>query len=91
MTQADWKGFVPETKDDIDCHVYTAPRACVSVARSLGGTELTLSPGVHEVIFPGRLHRVAPIGNVRFLVEFCRPPEAGVDPAADADQTFPHR
>lgn len=57
-----------------------------------GAGELILDPGVHDVIFPGRLHHVAPIGQVRFFVEFYRlSEEAAADPDADAGSAFPHR
>lgn len=57
-----------------------------------GSGELILDPGVHDVIFPNRLHHVAPIGQVRFFVEFCRlSKEVAADPDADAGSAFPHR
>ena len=31
-----------------------------------------LGPGIHPVIRPEDLHEVAPLGSVRFFVEFCR-------------------
>lgn len=37
-----------------------------------GAGEFTLETGQHEIIFPERLHHVAPLGQVRFFVEFCR-------------------
>lgn len=57
-----------------------------------GGGEVVLDPAVHEVIFPGRLHHVAPVGPVRFFVEFCRHAEEGAaDPGAGGDPALPHR
>lgn len=57
-----------------------------------GGAELMLGPGVHEVIFPCRLHRVAPVNTLRFFVEFCRKTEdVAANPGIDADLAFPHR
>lgn len=43
------------------------------------GAELRLGPGVHPLIHPARLHQVAPLGPVRFLVEFCTPDGQGCD------------
>lgn len=37
------------------------------------GAEMRLGPGLHPLIHPARLHEVAPLGPVRFLVEFCGP------------------
>lgn len=41
----------------------------------VSGAETALDLGVHPLIHPGRLHEVAPMGEVRFFVEFCRLPE----------------
>lgn len=35
------------------------------------GAETVLDPGIHPLIHPGRPHEVAPVGPVRFFVEFC--------------------
>lgn len=40
-------------------------------------TVLDLAPGIHPLIRPEALHAVAPLGPVRFLVEFCRQEDAG--------------
>jgi hypothetical protein len=53
--------------------------------------ETTLPTGVHEVIFPSRLHRVAPMETVRFFVEFCRPGSGGAEAEINADPALPHR
>lgn len=36
------------------------------------GVVLDLDPGRHPLIRPEELHEVAPLGPVRFFVEFCR-------------------
>jgi tellurite resistance-related uncharacterized protein len=40
----------------------------------LAGSERDLGPGVHAVNHPERLHEVAPLGPVRFFVEFLAQP-----------------
>lgn len=57
----------------------------------VGNWETTLPIGVHEVIFPGRLHRVAPTETVRFFVEFCRLETGGLDADVNAGPALPHR
>lgn len=54
-----------------------------------GGGTRALGPGIHPVIFPERLHRVAPAGRVRFFVEFCR--AEGAAPPPNDGSAFPHR
>lgn len=44
------------------------------------GFEAMLDPGIHPLIHPGRPHEVAPLGPVRFFVEFCGRP-ADLPPA----------
>jgi len=34
------------------------------------GTETELAPGIHPLIYPQSQHEVAPLGAVRFFVEF---------------------
>ena len=46
----------------------------------VSGQETTLASSIHPCIFPTREHHVAPVGEVRFFVEFCRP---GQDKAED--------
>lgn len=56
------------------------------------GSRVSLAPGVHACIFPGRLHHVALEGVVRFCVEFCRAEqELAQNPSIDADVALPHR
>jgi tellurite resistance-related uncharacterized protein len=40
----------------------------------LPGAERKLGPGIHAVIHPEREHQVAPLGPVRFFVEFLARP-----------------
>ena len=57
-----------------------------------GGGETVLAPGIHEVIFPGRLHHIARMGALRFFIEFCRKAEdVAANPGIDAKLAFPHR
>jgi len=35
-------------------------------------TEFDLGPGIHPVIYPEALHDVAPVGTVKFFVEFLK-------------------
>ncbi len=44
------------------------------------GTGHRLGPGIHPLILPGMPHEVAPLGRVRFFVEFCARPAAKRDP-----------
>lgn len=49
-------------------HVLSGRLAFLDLA---DGRRLELGPGIHPLIHPQRPHEVAPLGAVRFLVEFC--------------------
>lgn len=55
------------------------------------GETMVLSPGVHQCIYPDRVHHVSIQESVRFFVEFCHQ-KADEKKAIDDDpDKFPHR
>jgi tellurite resistance-related uncharacterized protein len=45
---------------------------CLTFFDDVTGAQSLLPPGIHSCIFPSRKHHIAPEGQVRFFVEFCR-------------------